>query len=85
MWPARWADADAAIVCGTLLLCHLIGVSERGCQHVDSNGRWCTVKFETAKAISAAINVLNDYTDSVTTVDKQKFWGTRQPNPTICS
>ena len=47
MRPARWADADADIVCGTLLLCHLIGVlmgEERGCQHVDSNGRWCTVR-----------------------------------------
>ena len=29
--------------------------------------------FESAKAISAAINVLNDYTD-VTTVDKGKLW-----------
>jgi hypothetical protein len=30
--------------------------------------------FESAKAISAAITVLNEYTEEVTTVDKDKLW-----------
>ena len=30
--------------------------------------------FESAKTISAAINVLNDYTDTVKTLDRGKLW-----------